>query len=363
MMKMYGIGLSGMVLVVLLATAFGFMDGLILVPSEEEGRVQPQGRLLGKHRFAIGCLAFAPDGKTLATGGSFASAPGEVKLWDLVTGRERTTLRGNHKGVYSLAFAADGRTLATASFDEVVTWWDVANGRELARVPISIPSSLQTVLAPDGRTLAMLGWPEDPGSVQLWSVDQEPKRSLAGGSGPFVFGAEGHHLALWRLTADWPITTASQTDGQALTPASELPELPAMQCWDIPLGRQRLTLRADPNYVWAVAFAPDGGTLASGGFDENVKLWDLATGRERVTLRGHTDQVGALAFSADGKLLASGSHDGTVRLWDPSAGRALATLVGHSGRVTCVAFSPDGRWIASGSHDQTVRLWRWTKVP
>ena len=70
----------------------------------------------------------------------------------------------------------------------------------------------------------------------------------------------------------------------------------------------------------ALAFAPDGGTLAAAG-SRVIGLWGVAGGRVRARLRGHRGLVWALAFSPDGRTLASGGKDGTVRLWDMAAGR------------------------------------------
>ncbi|MCP4372529.1 MAG: hypothetical protein GY797_31150, partial [Deltaproteobacteria bacterium] len=67
--------------------------------------------------------------------------------------------------------------------------------------------------------------------------------------------------------------------------------------------------------------------------------------------------VRSVAFSPDGKFLASGSYDNTVRLWEVSTGEQLRELTGHSDSVWSVAFSPDGKFLASGSDDKTVRLW------
>lgn len=77
---------------------------------------------------------------------------------------------------------------------------------------------------------------------------------------------------------------------------------------------------------------------------------------------GHTDWVVAVAFSPDGKTLASGSHDGTVLLWDVATGRQVRAIEDHRlhGKpfeVVSVAFSPDGKRVASASSDQTVRVW------
>jgi WD40 repeat protein len=88
-----------------------------------------------------------------------------------------------------------------------------------------------------------------------------------------------------------------------------------------------------------------------------IRVWDMATGKVNV-LRGHQDQVTALAFTPDGRTLASASWDRTVRLWNLAAGVEVAVLSGHSGKVQALAFSPIGQVLASGTDKGEVLLWR-----
>jgi WD40 repeat protein len=113
--------------------------------------------------------------------------------------------------------------------------------------------------------------------------------------------------------------------------------------------------------VRALAFSPDGKWLASGGGTSGalgqVRVWSVAGGREARVFGNQTDAVNTLAFSPDGKLLATGSADKTIQVWDTATARPLQTLRDHADAVLGLAFRSDGKFLASCSADKSVKIW------
>ncbi|MEV0401551.1 hypothetical protein [Actinoallomurus sp. NPDC050550] len=227
------------------------------------------------------------------------------RLLVTAAGATRGTLVGHEAYVRSSAFSLDGRMIATGGVDGTARLWDTASHRQLG-APIVLPR-------------------------------QECSDWLPAG-----------------------VQVAISPDGRVLASACAR----IVRFWDVSTHRQVGRPLDNGALVSAIAFAPDGRTLAAAGFGNIVRLWDVADGRQRwenigraTGADGH-DTINAVAFSADGKRLATASSDRTVRLWDTTSHDQIgAPFAGHTGDVDGVAFSPDGKSLATASTDGTARLW------
>ncbi|MCC3427482.1 MAG: NACHT domain-containing protein [Microcoleus sp. PH2017_01_SCD_O_A] len=271
----------------------------------------------------IFAVAFSPDGKLLATGGT----DGVVRCWDVASGKELLTCKGHSNWVSSVAFSPDNKTLASGSSDKTIKLWERHSGECLKTFQGHSDLVRSVAFSPDGKTLAT---GSDDRSVKLWNCHS------------------GECLQTWQGHSNWVRSVAFSPDGKTLASGSN----------DRTVKLWLQTWQGHSNCVLSVAFSPDGKTLASGGSDSTVKLWDCRSGDCLQTWQGHSNWVRSVAFSPDGQILASGSNDRTVKLWGRS-GECLQTWQGHSDLVRSVAFSPDGKTLASSSDERTVKLWNY----
>lgn len=121
-----------------------------------------------------------------------------------------------------------------------------------------------------------------------------------------------------------------------------------IEVWNI-LNRRRVRTQFT-NTITALAFSPDGKTLASAS--DAVQLWDMQTGKLLRTILRNSPAVWSVAFSPDSKTLAIGGFEG-VRLWDVKLGKLLWLM--KEPQVQSVAFSPDGKWLNSDNSDYALR--------
>jgi WD40 repeat protein len=121
-----------------------------------------------------------------------------------------------------------------------------------------------------------------------------------------------------------------------------------------------LKLEGLPPQITAIAWSPNGGSVAAGSSEGLAKMWDAATGVPRALLGGHTRWVSSLQYSPRGdrlgERLVTTSWDGTAKVWN-TVGEELRTLMGHTGMVRTAAWSPDGKLLATSADDGTARIW------
>jgi WD40 repeat protein len=129
---------------------------------------------------------------------------------------------------------------------------------------------------------------------------------------------------------------------------------------EIASGRELRSLPAHEHFTTALAFSPDGASLASGGDRGVILLRDIASGGERLRLAHPESSVSRLAFSPDGRLLATLGLGGgaPLRLWDAATGERVDELRAPGAGVETAAFSPDGRLLAAAASDRRIHLWK-----
>jgi eukaryotic-like serine/threonine-protein kinase len=338
--------------------------------------------ILRGHTAAVATVAYAPDGRFIASGGHDKT----IRIWDATDGRELFALSGHTSVVAAIAFVGPDR-LASAGWDGSVRVWDLSARAELFTVPHpgrpvhrlvhSPKANLVATVASDhiirlwnstdGRAVAELS---GPGPHLLFSIGFSP-------DGRYLAAAAGDRVLIWDLTTRQEVGrlggfetlvkyVAFSPDGRYLaTGEGDLTrdDPGRVKLWEVAGWMQLATLGRHAEQVNGLAFTPDGRRLLSVSQDTTIKVWDVETRQEALTLRGHTDAVRGLAFDPAGGRLVTAGSDGTLRFWDgsPSAPGTpqfqLHALSGHRDAVFGVAFTPDGRRVVSSTNQNDLIVW------
>lgn len=255
--------------------------------------------------------------------------------------------------------------------------WRLCQGESLATLRGHKGSVHSVCFTPDGTGLVTGGW---DGTIRLWriSTGQEVARFTKMGGrcevspdGKTLAALKGNSVILLDLAARQEIgrmtghqavirAIAFSPDGGTLAVASGEDNgrsEETITLWEVEEGRERAVFPAHRGTINTIAFSPDGQTLATGSSDTTIKLWNVCTCQEEAVLQGHIGYIRSVAFSPDGKTLASGSWDNSVTLWDIAARQEMVILRGHTSTLHGVTFAPHGKLLASCSQDVTTLIW------
>ncbi|MGF1538102.1 MAG: BTAD domain-containing putative transcriptional regulator, partial [Elainellaceae cyanobacterium] len=318
-------------------------DQTLLASSGVDGAVRIWGAnsgnclsVLKAHDNKASALAWQPlgDADLLATG----SADGTIRIWNAASGKCQQTISVGDS-VFCVAWSPDGQRLASGGSAGPISIWSLA-GEQLGTLEGHQNTVWSVAWAPSG--LASGG---DDRSIRLWHPD----------TGQCLRVLQGHQNAVrslhWRPPS--PETASSATLGEVALLASGSFDQ-TVRLWSPRADASLKVLQGYRNSLLGVAWHPEG-QLISGGHDGLIRVWNAQTGDCLATLEGHSRPIWAIACSHHG--VASSGDDRTIRLWDLKTRRPTATLTGHQDTIWGLAWHPAEAMLASASHDQTVRLW------
>ncbi|WP_159767247.1 nSTAND1 domain-containing NTPase [Streptomyces sp. HM190] len=319
-----------------------------------------------------GPVAFSPDGKVLAVGGSTS---GRVGLWSVSTHRKLAELRTGLNGVTAIAFRPDSMILAVAGrgrdsedpsalLDTLlagsVQLWSVQNHQRIGKTGDTDHPATSVSFEPDGKSLV---------TVEVKESTSSALTELTGG------GIEGFYVSRWEVESleskdHRTVFTVGEVQSAVLSPDAR--EIAVVSVVKGALAKtdvldvkslQTRTLDSDSVTPRATAFGSRAAKrlLVTGHLDGTVRLWDSGNQQIGDPIETGDGAVMAVAVSSDCETLAVATNnkdadDGTVRFWDMRTRRPLGTPLTTSA-LHAFAFNPRDGNLASSHNSGTAWLW------
>ncbi len=294
------------------------------------------------HTSYVVSLAFAPDGKSFASGSDDRS----VRTWELESGKQLLKLDGHNQKVQCVTYSADGKLLGSISDDGAVRVYNASNGQVRQGIIFYNTTNNEggycLAFSPDGTKCASCGVTGPPRT----NLAPTAEGAVAPGTGKLLQNFQGH--------TGQALSVTFSKDGKLLATAGKDR---TVRLWDVETGQSVRNFHGHLDEVTGVAFHPDGQQLVSVSADQSVRVWQLDVREHQRPLVDHSGAVWSAAFSPDGTRVVSGSADRTVKIWDVLKDKPIKTLTGHKAPVTVAMYSPDGKSILSASGDETLKLW------
>jgi hypothetical protein len=227
--------------------------------------------------------------------------------------------------------------------------------------PLAAVAGQKQVLLFDTRSLGLLGvLPFPEGIPQVLKFSPSGTLLLAGGG----HSAASGKAVVWNVkTGDRVFEVGDELDAVLAADISADQSMIALggpgkvvRVYSTADGSLKYEMKKHTDWIYSIAFSPDGVLLATADRNGGLIVWEANTGREYLVLGGHSSGVTGLSWRIDSNILASASEDAAIKLWEMENGAQVKTWQGHAGGVTAVDFTRDGRLVSCG-RDRNARLW------
>ena len=345
--------------------------------------IEPLRGTNDKSESLINSIVVSSDNSSIISG----SVDKTIRVWDILTGRERIKLDGHTGAVTCVASSPDGSRIVSGSEDSTVIVWYASTGKE-PPTAIGHTSTINSITFSNNGKFIISGSNDETVRVHLISTGDEKLRLfghtgavrsvattvsdqqiLSGGDDSFVrvWDSDSGQIIFILEDASGPITGLKATpDGTKIISGSK-----AVTVWDLTTGVQLTRISEGVSNDVAITCDPTSQKIITGGWDETIRVWDIHSGEQLTKFDEDQDNsrvIFSVAVSPDGTTIVSACGENPiylgasvkqdyVRVWNVQTG-SMKKLKGHTSDVNCVIYTTEDKPnIITGSDDRSIRVW------
>jgi len=268
-------------------------------------------------------IALSPDGTSLAAGGD----ANNVVFFNIKTGNILNTIEANFRTL-RVSYSPDGNIIASGGFDNFIILWSSKSAEKIHKIYSKSGPINDLVFHPNGNYIVTGG----KNNIEVWDVKTaelvQTFSNLSQVVKRIVFHPSGNLLAYTGFDSEICLLK-------------------------FPAGTLIQTFTNGSRFINSLDFNHDGSLLLSGG--SSIKVWSISTGKLLNEIQ--EKNLSTAIFSPNGQTIISGNYENEIKIWTTQKRELIRTLTGHTNDIMSLDISSDGLTLASASRDNTIKVW------